>query len=125
MNDIKKIKKVKPLFDRVITTAYQEKTNKSGIITVNMERANTSMFQEVLAVGDTVEKTSPDIKPGAIVHINPAAYGKPKYKENSLKDGIIEENFMVEYNLPTVEINGCKCLFLTNRDIDYIVQDFE
>jgi co-chaperonin GroES (HSP10) len=122
MNEIKKVLEIKPLFDTIITTAYQEKSqSKSGILTLNMERADTSFIQEVLAVGEVVT----NLKKGDIIKINPTAYGKPKYKEGSLKDGVISENYTIEYNLPTVEVNGCKCLKLHSRDVDYIITKFE
>lgn len=122
MNEIKKILEIKPLFDNVITTAYREKSNNTnGIITLNMEKSNISFTQEVLAVGEVVT----NLKKGDIVRINPTIYGKSKYKEGSLKDGVISENYTIEYNLPTIEINGCTCLKLHSRDVDYIITKFE
>jgi len=121
-NKINKIKEIKPLFDVVITTAYVDEMEKrNGIIMLNKNKGTISLYQKVLATGDSVA----NIKVGDIVHINPLRYGKPKYKDGSLKDGIIESNFMVEFDFPTVEINDCECLKLTNRDFDFIVKDFE
>ena len=119
--EIKKLKAVRPLFTGVITTADKEEKTVSGIIMVNRNKSFTSNWQKVIAVGDMVKT----VKVGDIVHINPIRYGKSKYKEGSLKDGVIEENFHVEFDIPTVDINGQQCLYLQDRDIDLVAEDYE
>ena len=118
---INKLKSVRPLFTGVITTADQEEVTKSGILMVNRNKSCTSDWQKVIAIGDMVKT----IKVGDVVHINPIRYGKSKYKEGSLKDGVISENFQVEFDIPTIELNGKKCLYLQDRDIDMIADDYE
>lgn len=119
--NIKKIKKITPTFTAVITTADLEDNSKGEIILLNKNKGDTSNIQQVVAVGSMVNT----FKVGDIVHINPARFGKPKYKEGSLKDGVIENNFMVEYNIPTIEVNGKDYLFIQDRDIDYIINEYE
>ena len=121
---IKNIKEIKPLFTAVVTTADKEMEENPMIIQLNKNNGNVSLVQKVIAVGDVVDAKG-SIKIGDIVHINPINYGKPKYKENSLKDGIIENNFMVEYNIPVIELNKKEYLFIQDRDIDYIIKDFD
>ena len=118
---IKKIKKIKPTFAAIITTAWNEDKAKGDIILLNRNNNDVSEIQKVVAIGSMVET----LKVGDIVHINPIRYGKPKYKEGSLKDGVVENNFMVEYNIPTVETSEGKFLFLQDRDVDYIIEDYD
>lgn len=78
-------------------------------------------YQRIIAVGDSVR----NIKVGDVVCINPIRYAKMKHKEGSLKDGIIGDNPVVEYNIPTVEIDGMDYLLIYNADIRYVIEDYE
>ena len=48
-----------------------------------------------------------------------------KHKEGSMKDGVITDNPVIAYNFDTVEMNGKQCLLLQDRDIEYIIEDYE
>lgn len=124
--DIKEIQEIKPLFTSLVTTATIDSETKTngGILLLNKNKGSYSLFQKVIFVSDFV-KENKGIKVGDIVHINPIAYGKPKYKEGSLKDGVIENNYTVEFNIPTIIINNKEHLFLQDRDIDFIVTKYK
>ena len=70
-----KIKEVKPLFTKVITTAsvFEEDDVRNGVI-LNPKGA-VKPYQKVVKVGSMVR----DVKVGELVMINPAAYIKKKY----------------------------------------------
>lgn len=119
-----KIKKIKPLFNCVITTMdkyTEDSINDFGLIDANKQAGNVKEFQTVLAVGSTVR----DIKEGDLVYIDPTRYKVMKYKDNSIKNNVVTANQVIGYNIPTVEINGSDCMMLYDQDIKYIVEDWE
>lgn len=65
------------------------------------------------------------MKEGDVVFINPRRYAMMKHKEGSLKDGVITDNPVISYNIPTVEIDDVTHLFLNEQDIQYVVEEFE
>lgn len=119
-----KIKKLKPMFNHLITTMdkYEEDvTSASGLIDTHKQKGSVKEYQKVVAVGSMVK----DIKVGDIVLINPKNYRVLKHEKGSLKDGVITDNPVVGYNIPTVEINGEPFMHLSDNDIEYIVQEYE
>jgi co-chaperonin GroES (HSP10) len=57
--------------------------------------------------------------------INPTRFAVKKHQEGSLKDGIITDNPIVEYRFDIVEMNGEQYLLLQDRDISYVIEDYE
>ena len=78
-------------------------------------------YQRVLAVGSSVR----DIKVGDLVWVNPTRFGVKKHREGSLKDGIVTDNPIITYNFDVVEMDGKQCLLLQDRDIDFIIEEYE
>lgn len=118
-----KIKKLKPMFTGIVTTAdkYVEDQTSSGLITdVKKLKRTLKEYQTVLAVGSSVR----DIKVGDMVCINPSRYENRKYKENSMKNDLME-NTVVGYNFNVVEIDGKDCLLLDQSDITFVVEEYE
>lgn len=117
-----KIKKIKPLFNSLITTMdkYEEDVTNNGIIDTKRQEGSLKEYQTVIAVGTTVR----DIKVGNIVMINPKNYAVRKYSENSIKNDI-EMNPVITYKFNVIELDGKDCLLLQDRDIDYIIEEFE
>lgn len=120
------IKKVKPLFTSVITSAtvYSEDIiTKSGLVIPNKLTGQLNPYQTVTAVGDMVK----NIKVGDIVKINFKRYIKARHTPGSIDEdqNIQHDDMSVVYELPTVEINGVKFLNLQNSDIEYVVEDAE
>lgn len=119
-----KIKEIKPTFNNIVTTmdVYEEDVMSSGgLIDTKKQQGTVKEYQKVVAVGSCVR----DINVGDLVCINPTRYGQKEYKEGSLKDGIISHNAVIRYNFNVIEINNVPHLFLQDRDIDFVITDFE
>ena len=118
------VKKIKPMFTTVITTAemLEEKDMMVGsIIDVSKAKKTIKEFQKVVAVGPHVNS----IQVGDLVCVNPIRFGKPYQKRNSLNQATEEYETMMSYQFDFIEIDGQTCLKLQDRDIDYIVEEYE
>ena len=115
------IKKIKPLFTSVVTTMdkYEDDVMVNGL--VNKTAGTLKEYQVVLAVGSTVR----DIKVNDIVCINPSRYAVRKFEDGSMKDGVISTNPVVSYKFPIIEIYKKECLLLQDRDIDFVIEEYE
>lgn len=118
-----KIKKIKPMFTALITTMdkYEQDVTAGGLINVTKMQGGLKEYQTVLAVGGSVR----DIKVGDLVCVNPARFAVRKHQAGSLKDGVISDNPVTTYNFDVVEMDGKQCLLLQDRDIDFIIEDWE
>ena len=118
-----KIKKIKPMFTALVTTMnkYKEDTIVGGLINPSKGKGSLMEYQTVLSVGSSVK----DIKVGDLVCINPSRFAIKKHKEGSLKDGVITDNPVITYNVDVVEMDGQQCLLLQDRDIDFIIEEYE
>lgn len=118
-----KIKKIKPMFTALITTMdkYEQDVTAGGLINVTKMQGGLKEYQTVLAVGGSVR----DIKVGDLVCVNPARFAVRKHQAGSLKDGVISDNPVTTYNFDVVEMDGKQCLLLQDRDIDFIIEEFE
>lgn len=116
-----KVKKIKPLFNRLLVTSdkYEKDVKQGGVVTITA--GTLKEYQKVIAVGSTVR----DIKEGDLVLINPARYAIRKHNEGSLKNNIVTDNPVTSYNFNLVELDGQVCILLYDQDIDYVVEDFE
>lgn len=118
-----KIKKIKPMFTALITTMdkYEQDVTTGGLINVTKMQGGLKEYQTVLAVGGSVR----DIKVGDLVCVNPARFAVRKHQAGSLKDGVISDNPVTTYNFDVVEMDDKQCLLLQDRDIDFIIEDWE
>lgn len=119
-----KIKKIKPMFTSLITTMDKYKQDMmlgSGLIDTSKREGSLKEYQKVLAVGNSIR----DIKVGDLVWINPTRFGVKKHREGSLKDGIVTDNPIITYNFDVVEMDGEQCLLLQDRDIEFVIEEFE
>jgi hypothetical protein len=119
-----KINSIRPLFTALITTMdkYEQDTiDTNGLIDTSKQQGSLKEYQTVLAIGDSVR----NIKVGDLVCINPSRYAVKKYEKGSLKDNVITENPTISYNFETVEMGGKQCLLLQDRDINFVIEDFE
>lgn len=119
-----KIKMVKPMFNTLVTTmdVYEnDAMTAGGLIDVTKQQGTLKEYQKVVAVGSFIR----DIQVGDIVCVNPTRFGKKKHQEGSLKDGIISDNPVVTYNFDTIILDGVPHLILQDRDIDFVVVDYE
>ena len=116
-----KIKKLKPIFDTVITTLdiYEDDVVQNGIVII--PAGAVKQYQTVLAVGEFVK----NINVGDLVMINFSRFIKRKYKENSIKN---DEQAMIDepiLDVPKIYIDGKLCCKITDRDIDGIILETE
>ena len=119
---MKILKKVKPLFNRIITTmdCYEEdQLTLGGLVDSRKQKGTMKEYQTVVAVGNTVT----GIKEGDVVCINPTRYAVMKHNDKSLKNGVIGDNLVVGYKFNTITIDGKEHLMLYDQDIDFIVVD--
>ena len=116
-----KIKKIKPLFNRILVTSdkYEKDVKQGGVVVITA--GTLKEYQKVIAVGDTVR----GIKEGDIVLVNPTRYAIKKHQEGSLKDGVISDNPIVSYNFNLVDVNDTICILLYDQDVDYVIQEYE
>ncbi len=117
------VKKIKPMFTALVTTmdVYEEDGKIGNIIDVTKKAGTVKEYQKVLAVGDSVR----GIKVGDLVSINPNRFAIKKHKDGSLKDGIISDNPVIEYRFDIVVIDNKPCLLLQDRDIEFVVEEWE
>lgn len=123
-----KIKKIKPMFTALVTTAerYTEPKFIPGtkLLDATQNKTGLKEYQHVLAVGDQVR----NVHVGDLVCINPQRYAVRKYaKDNSIKDDMEEtyRNQVVEYAFNMVRLDGNDCLLLNENDIDFVIEEYE
>ena len=112
------------MFTSLITTMdkYEhDMTTRGGLIDTTKQQGGLKEYQTVLAVGSSVR----DVKVGDIVCVNPARFAVRKHQAGTLKDGIVTDNPVTTYNFDVVEMDGKQCLLLQDRDIDFIIEEYE
>lgn len=117
-----KLIKIKPLFNAIITTAdkYKEDIIQGSLLTFGHKVGDMKPIQRIIAVGDIVH----NVKVGDIIHINFDAFGVKKHREGSLKDGIINDNPIIEYKFNCIMIDGKECMVIHNENIDFIIDSY-
>ena len=119
-----KVKKIRPMFTALITTMdkyeHDMKTN-GGLLDVTKQQGGLKEYQTVLAVGSSVR----DIKVGDLVCVNPTRFAVKQHKAGTLRDGVVTDNPVVKYNFDVVEMDGKQCLLLQDRDIDFVIEEYE
>lgn len=119
-----KVKKIKPMFTALITTMdkyeHDERT-AGGLLDVTKQQGGLKEYQRVLAIGSSVR----DIKVGDLVCVNPTRFAVKQHQAGTLKDGVVTDNPVVKYNFDVVEMDGKQCLLLQDRDIDFIIEEYE
>jgi co-chaperonin GroES (HSP10) len=119
-----KIKKIKPMFTSLITTMdkyEQEVLTAGGLIDTTKQVGGLKEYQTVMAIGESVR----GIKVGDLVCINPSRFAVRKHREGSLKDGVITDNPITTYNFDVVEMDNKQYLLLQDRDIEFVVEEWE
>ena len=119
-----KVNKIKPLFTALITTMDKYEQNsitEDGLIDITRQEGALKEYQKVLAIGDAVR----GIKVGDLVCVNPARFAVRKHEKGSMRDGVITDNPVITYNFDVVEMGGNQCLLLQDRDIEYVIEDYE
>ena len=118
------------MFTSLITTMdkYEQDVKVGGIIDTTKQQGGIKEYQTVLAIGSSVR----DIKVGDLVCVNPTRFAVKQHQAGSLKDGVVTDNPTIKYNFDVttynfdvVEMDGKQCLLLQDRDIDFIIEDYE
>lgn len=116
------IKKIRPMFNALVTTFdVFEETESNGIIGADEMAGQPKPYQTVVAVGPAVA----NIKVGDIVAIDFSRYARKQHKDGSLKDGVIQDNPVVSYAFNTIPLDGVEHLFLYANDIQFVIEDHE
>lgn len=120
-----KIKKVRPLFTGIVTTAKTivgEVRVGGGLIldTTKME-GTLNNYQTVVAVGSMVK----DLKPGDIVYVNYKRYEVGVHVPGRIEDNKQSDNLSSKVAVPRLFIDDQEYLFIQNNDIEYVVEDYE
>ena len=117
-----KVKEIRPVYTRIITTAnrYEETQMNGNLIDVNKLEGRYKEYQTVVKVGSSVR----EVKEGDVILIDPSRYMKRKFSDNSLREDFVE-NPIVEINIPTVTMNDEDYFMIEERDIAYVIEDSE
>ena len=121
-----KLKKIKPIGSQVLVTENHygwDDVNESGII-IHF-KGDIKSYQEVIAVGKDVTFT----KPGDVVEINFYKYAELDRDPDSVKS-ITGSSRMVSLRLNEVDLEGTDgkpvtCFLIDQRDIKYILEDYD
>lgn len=117
------IKKIRPMFNAIVTTfdVFEETDTNSAIIGADEMAGQPKPYQTVVAVGNAVN----GINVGDVVAIDFSRYAKKQHKEGSLKDGVIQDNPVVSYAFNTIPLDGKEHLFIYSNDILFVIEDHE
>lgn len=119
------IKKIKPLFTSIVTTAdkFKEDMIEGGFIVA--QKGDMKLWQKVIAIGSSVR----DINVGDMVMINADNYIVRKYDKDSIQNDL-DNNPKVRFNFRFVTLDDKKgnqqeCLLLNDRDVLYVFEGEE
>ena len=120
-----KILKAKPLLNHVITTAdrYESTELKDGLLSTKEAEGDIKFEQRIIAIGPNCFD---GLNVGDLVLVNPMNY---LHAQHSLRENSVLEKSMDEVTTviswPIVDINDRECLFLYDRDLDMVIEDWE
>lgn len=118
-----KINKIKPMYNRVLTTCelYEMDNTVDGIVDASKAEGSIKEYQTVIACGPMVKS----VKPGDLIVVNPDRYKVMKHKEGSMLDGVIQDNAVISYNFPVMMVANQPCLYIYDSDIDFVIKEYE
>lgn len=127
-----KIKKIKPLFNQVVTTMDMYDDNLKVGSLIDTTRANTiKEYQTILAVGPMV-KAKGDLKVGDVVFINPKRFTTMEHKHGlANEDNVQKDNMHINFNIPHYPVydredGGCReVLLISDNDIFFSAEGEE
>lgn len=118
-----KVKKVQPMFNRIVTTAHKydnQQYTDGGLIDGTHLEGTVKEYQTVVEVGSMVR----ELKPGDVVLIDPTRYIKRRYSKDSIQNDL-DNNPIISIEFPIVVINDEDHFLIEDRDIIYIIKDYE
>ena len=122
-----KIKKIKPMFDHIVTTAHvftKKEATINGIIDPNLE-GKYKPYQEIVSLGEAAKIKG--IKEGQLVAIDYSKYGQAKQAKdaNNINASVDGYHVKMVYQVPVIELDGKEYLYITSNAIEYIAEDYE
>lgn len=120
---MRKLIKVKPMFNRIITSmdTYKEDQYNGNLLDTTKQKGSLKEYQTVLAVGTTVR----DIKVGDLVCIDPTRYMVTKHRDRSLQSNIMGDDMAIGYKFNTIKLGDEECLMLFDQDVSFIIEEYE
>ena len=122
------IKKVRPLFTGVIVTAKKyvgEQAAKKGGLIIDTRKMDGRLnpYQTVVSVGSTVR----DVKEGDVVKINFSRYALAQHRPGKVDaaENVQDDDVNWVYEIPKITIEDVDYLFIQDRDIEYVVEEYE
>lgn len=111
------------MFTKIVTTCEKYETDqKTGkLINTRKQAGAVKEYQKVVAVGSNPA----GIKVGDMVMINPMRYAVMKHEKGSVKDGVIQDNPVLGFNMPVVDLGGVPHLLLETQDVEFIINEYE
>lgn len=127
-----KIKKIKPLFNQIVTTMDMYDANMKVGNLIDTTRANTiKEYQTILAVGPMV-KAKGDLKVGDVVFINPKRFTTMEHKHGlANEDNVQKDNMHINFNIPHYPVydredGSCReVLLISDNDIFFSAEGEE
>lgn len=118
-----KIKKIKPLFTNIVTTAkrYVGDQTESGLVLPGKMDGTMNRYQTVVAAGPMAS----GLKEGDIVCLNFSRYMRTRHVPGKLEDNVVTDDMSCVYEIPVVEVDGQECLLVSNSDVEYVVEEAE
>lgn len=120
------IKKAKPLFTGIVTTAarFTEEESKHGGIIDSTKVNQIKDIQEVVSVSEQALQRG--IKPGDTLLLDFKRYAQMRQKKDSLKSTTDEfYNNVVSYSIPTILLDHREHLLVDLADVSLIVDEYE
>ncbi len=128
-----KIKKIKPMFNQIVTTMnmYDANVTMGGGL-IDGSRMNTiKEFQTVLEVGPAVQAKG-NIVPGDVVFINPKRFTTMEHKYGlANEDNVQKDNMHINFNIPHYSVydredGSCReVLLISDNDIFFVAEGEE
>lgn len=115
------VKKIRPLFNRIVTSAFTYMPEEGELITDKEAKGALKEVQIVVSVGESVR----GINVGDLVKIDPRAYEVKKYRDGSIKEDRINQEEVIGYRFNIIELDGVPHMLLTDRDIEYVIEDYD
>lgn len=120
-----KLRRIKPIGCQVLVTMNLygwDDFDEAGLVI--HKRGDIKSYQEVISVGDDVKF----VKPGDVVAINFYKYCSFENDPNSIK--VNGTNNIVSMHLDEVEMTGendepVSCFLIDQRDVKFVLEDFE
>ena len=116
------------MFTGIITTAKRyvgEQYASKGSLIIDTRKRDGSLnpYQTVVSVGTSVR----DIKEGDVVKLNFSRYALAQHRPGKVDaaENLQSDDLNWAYEIPKIVIDDIDYLLLQDRDVEYIVEEFE